>query len=115
MMDVRLDNGDVYLTASGMTEYMCAAREAAQRALIAASTAKGSFIYQRSLGTDYASVTGGERMTEKLDLLVREACAAIADTEVKVTGYDAEQNRMTLSVTHGGTTITTEVDLHGNL
>ena len=114
-MDVMLKDGDVYLSSSGMTEYIRAAQEAAQRAMIAASTTKGSFIYNRSLGTDYAALTDRGRMVDQLDMLVREAAAGIADAEVGVTAFDAERSTMTLSVTYKSTTITTEVDINGNL
>jgi len=114
-MDVRIDAGDVFLDASGSTRYIDSSREAAQRALIAATTAKGAFPYNRALGTDYASLTDTDRLTEKLDLLVREATAPIADAEVRITGSDAERHTAVMTITHGGTTITTEVDLHGNI
>ena len=114
-MDVRLGNGDVYLNAEGKTEYLCAADEAAQRALIAASVTKGSFRYDRSLGADYAAVGDTAMLTEKLDMLIREAAAGVGGAEVTVTGFDAERGIASLRVTHAGETITTEVDIHGNL
>ena len=114
-MDVRISAGDVFLDASGSTQYISSAQEAAQRALIAASAVKGSFRYNRALGTDYASLTDTERLTERLDMLVREATASIANTEVRIIGSDIERQTAVMAISHGGTTITTEVDLHGIL
>lgn len=114
-MDVRIKDGDVFLTAAGGTEYLSAAREAAQRALIAASTVKGTFIYDRSLGADYASLDGADLLKKRLDMLIREATAGIADAEVSVTSADAVHKTATMTVSCRGTTITTEVDLHGIL
>lgn len=114
-MDVRISAGDVFLNAAGSTQYLSSAQEAAQRALIAASAVKGSFRYNRALGTDYASLTEPDRLTEKLDMLVREATASIADAEVRIISSDAGRQTAVMTISHGGTTITTEVDLHGIL
>ena len=114
-MDVRLRDGDVFLTCSGDTEYLCAVQEAAQRVQIAAATAKGAFIYNRALGADYASLKESTMMTEHLDMLIREATVGIADTEVRVTCYDTQRRAATVAVTCEGYTITTEVDLDGNI
>ena len=114
-MDVRLKDGDVYYTAAGETEYLCAAREAAQRACIAASVTKGSFLYNRSLGVDYAAITDTDRAAEKLDMLIKEASAGISGADVAVTGADPDETTAALSVTYENETITTEVDLDGNL
>lgn len=112
-MDVRIDQGDLYLTDAGATEYLSAAREAAQRVLIAATTAKGAFRYQRSLGTDYASLGDGAMLREKLDMLIREAAAGVADTQVSVIDADAEHGTATLQIICSGAAITTEVNLNG--
>ena len=114
-MDVRIENGDIYLTPAGKTEYLSCVREAAQRVLIAAAVTKGSFRYDRSLGADYASLGTNDISRERLEMLIREAAAGIADTDIAVTGWDAEHRVASLSVTHGGKTITTEVDLYANL
>lgn len=112
-MDVRISDGDVLLSAAGMTEYLCGVHEAAQRVRIAASVDKGSFIYNRALGADYAALDERQPLTESLDMLIREAAAGAADTEVSVTS--ADEHSAVLRITHGGETVTTEVDLYGNV
>lgn len=114
-MDVRIVGGDVCPDAAGATGYLCGVHEAAQRVRIAASVKKGSFRYDRSLGTDYAALRDPAMLTEELDMLIREAAAGTADTGVTVTQADAVEKRAVLRITHGGDTITTEVDLHGNI
>lgn len=114
-MDARIENGDIYLTSSGDTEYLSGVREAVQRALIAATAVKGTFIYDRSLGADYAAIGEEGISLGRLDMLIREAAADIADTQVRVTGWDADHHTAALSVTYGGKTAATEVDLHGIL
>lgn len=115
MMDARIDSGDLYLSAAGKTEYLTGVREAAQRVLLTATTAKGTFIYDRGFGTDFAALGDRERFREKLDLLLKEAAVGIAGTEVTVKDADAQRGTAVLLITHGGQTITTEVDLHGNI
>lgn len=112
-MDAKISVGDIYLSASGTTAYLCGAQEAAQRVRIAASVAKGTFIYNRALGTDYAALDAGQRLADSLDLLIREACAGVADTDVSVT--EADEESAVLQIMHGGETITTEVELYGNV
>ena len=114
-MDVKLSGGDVWLNMSGATEYLSAAEEAAQRVLIAALTAKGGFRYNRSLGTEYPPLGDQTRLKDELDMLIREAAAGIAGTDVTVTAADAGEQRAVIRIAHGGETITTEVDLHGNI
>lgn len=114
-MDITIANGDISLTAAGGTLYLSAINEIVQRVRIAASIRKGSFIYNRKLGADYAAAAGGEMLKEQLDMLIREAAAGIADTEVKVTQAYEATRRATLRITHAGQTVTTEVDVHGNI
>ena len=114
-MDVRISGGDVYLNAAGDTEYLSGVKEAAQRVLIAALTAKGAFIYNRSLGTDYRSMGDPEMLTDQLDMLIREGAAGVAGTDVRVTAADADEKSAVICVTHGGETIMTEVNLDGNI
>ncbi len=114
-MDITISGGDVFLNAAGGTEYLSGVEEAAQRVRIAASMAKGAFIYNRSLGTDYHALGDSSMLTQKLDMLIREAAAGVAGTDVCVTDADAEEKTAAVRVTHGGETITTEVNLNGNI
>lgn len=112
-MDVRISGGDVYTNASGETEYLSASEEAAQRVQIAASTPKGAFVYNRSLGTDYRSLRVDTQLCDQLDMLIREAAAGVADTQVQVSNADVENKSADIVIDHGGEITTVEVNLDG--
>ena len=118
-MDVRIEAGDVYQDVSGRTSFLTGVWEAAQRVLFAVTTAKGSFIYNRSLGTDYGALSGAvtdsTALRDQLEMLIREAAAGIEGTRIAVTAVDSTRSRVGLCITHGAETINTEVDLYGNL
>ena len=113
-MDVRLSGGDIRLTGSGAQELVSGAREAAQRVMIAASVRKGSFVYDRSLGTDYAALDANDPLLlAKLELLLREAAANVAGVQVTLADFDEISRTAVLEISSRGGTVTTEVDLNG--
>ena len=113
-MDVRLDSGDICLSDSGSCRMISGADEAAQRVMIAASVSKGSFIYDRGLGTDYGALSAGDPLAEeKLGMLIREASAGIADVKVDLTSFDPVGRCAGLRVSSGNASTNIEVDLHG--
>ena len=113
-MDVRLSGGDISLTDSGAQELVGAADEDAQRVMIAASVRKGSFRYDRSLGTDYASLDSSDPLLrEKLELLIREAAAGVDGAQVTLADLDEVSRTAVLDIYSRGEKITTEVDLNG--
>ena len=104
-MDVKVANGDIAMTASGDYLYITDIEEAVQRVRISALTMKGDFVYDRELGTDYRGLSADDEMLcEKLDMLIKESCADICDTQVAV-----------IRVSYRNNETTTEVDLSGIL
>lgn len=115
-MDVRIKDGDIAMLSSGGCEYIRSLDEAVQRVRISALTYKGDFIYDRALGTDYRDVSAEDEMlTEKLDMLIKEACADIHDTTVEVTSCDRDTLMVIIKIIYKNTETTTEVDLSGIL
>ena len=115
-MDVLIADGDIAAKAAGGYSYIYGLEEAAQRALIAVLTVKGSFIYDRELGTDYGSLrVDDELITEKLDMLIKESCCDIAETDVEVLSFDGLSKKARIEVVYRADTKTTEVDLSGIL
>ena len=113
-MDVRLSNGDVYTSSGGGTVYISGLEEAVQRVMLAVSTQKGSFRYDRSFGTDYSELSAGDVMLkEKLDMRVKEATAGIEGTDVEALSVDAVNKTAQIRITHGGGAAVTAVDLNG--
>ena len=113
-MDVKLSNGDIAMTASGDYLYITGIEEAVQRVRISALTMKGDFVYDRELGTDYRGLSADDSMLcEKLDMLIKESCADICNTQVEV--LSCENLVAVIRVIYQNNEATTEVDLSGIL
>ncbi len=111
-MDVRLSDGDIAMTASGNYLYITDIEEAVQRVRISALTMKGDFVYDRELGTDYRELHADDSLLcEKLDMLIKESCADIFDTQVEVLSCD--DLIAVIKVVYQNNETTTEVDLSG--
>lgn len=111
-MDVRLSDGDITMTASGNYQYITDIEEAVQRVRISALTMKGDFVYDRELGTDYRELHADDSLLcEKLDMLIKESCADIFDTQVEVLSCD--DLIAVIKVVYQNNETTTEVDLSG--
>ena len=113
-MDVKVANGDIAMTASGDYLYITDIEEAVQHVRISALTMKGDFVYDRELGTDYRGLSADDEMLcEKLDMLIKESCADICDTQVEV--QSCENLIAVIRVSYRNNETTTEVDLSGIL
>lgn len=113
-MDVLIEDGDIAARMAGGYSYINGLEEAVQRVHIAALTVKGSFIYDRELGTDYGSLTVDDPLiTEKLDMLIKEACCDIADTDVEVISFDSQAMIALIEVSYRADKTITEVELSG--
>ena len=113
-MDVKVANGDIAMTASGDYLYITDIEEAVQRVRISALTMKGDFVYDRELGTDYRGLSADDEMLcEKLDMLIKESCTDICDTQVEV--QSCENLIAVIRVSYRNNETTTEVDLSGIL
>lgn len=83
-MDLRLKNGDLCLS-SGAFSTVKGIDEAAQRAYIACTVKKNSFIYDRALGADTDHVDRTSPDAERaLQMALREAIFAVPDTKLTV-------------------------------
>ena len=113
-MDVRIADGDIVTTSSGGYERIGGIDEAVQRVRIAVLTVKGSFIYDRGLGTDYRYLSADDALArERLELLIKESCADIDDIGIAVVSFDKDSLTAVLKVCFNNTEKTTEVDLSG--
>lgn len=113
-MDILISDGDIAALSAGGYSYIHGIEEAVQRVLISVLTAKGSFVYDRELGTDYGSLRADDALiTKKLDMLIKEACCDIAETDVEVISFDSRSKKAQIEVTYRADTIITEVDLSG--
>lgn len=114
-MDVLIHDGDTVLTSSGCPVYISGIDEALQRVRMLALTRRGTFIYDRALGTDYAALRDGEQMTASLDMLLKEAAASMSGADVEVLSSDAAALTATVRVKYNEEERITEVDISGIL
>ncbi|MBQ9680454.1 MAG: hypothetical protein IJV48_07230 [Ruminococcus sp.] len=111
-MDIRLSDGDIALTPAGDCEYISGIDEAVQRVRIAVLTKKGSFLYDRELGTDYSGLSRDDSMLrEKLDMRVKESCADIDGVQVAAVRLGYNRQHAIITVKYQNEESYTEVDL----
>lgn len=82
-MDIELVNGDVNVSISGEYSFVKGIEEALQRAVLCAKIPKGSFIYNKDLGTELGKINIESSLAAKTaEMLISEA---LMGTDVKVT------------------------------
>lgn len=108
MVDVKLSGGDVALDSSGNTVYVGGSDERFQRALLCLTVPRGSFVYDRALGT--RSLGLDKKRTE---LLFEEALTRCPGARACVT--DRSGDAVTVQLTIDGESRTEEVRWYGNL
>lgn len=73
-MDILLINGDAQPTPWGEYRYTSGLEEIAQRVILSAQIKKGSFIYNRNLGTDVSKLkVNDSKALKTAELLLKEA------------------------------------------
>lgn len=55
-MDIKLTNGDIGVSSSGEYDYVTGIDEALQQAILCTKIKKGSFIYNKALGTELRNI-----------------------------------------------------------
>ena len=116
-MDIRLKDGDLYLD-SGAFSYVKGIDEAAQRAMIACTVKKNSFLYDRDLGADTFSLDRTSPDYERaLQMALREAVYAVPDICLSVKAVKKIRNSAiaVLQIEQSGKTRETEVIIDGEL
>lgn len=84
MTDAKLKNGDISLDSAGRFELLSDSDARFQRALICMSVEKGSFIYDRELGTYLDYEVSVAQIKEKTEQSINEALARFKNTSAKV-------------------------------
>lgn len=82
-MDTALKNGDFYLGTTGKPMAISGMKEMLQRALIRLTVKKGSFIYDKNLGSNlYTLKATSGNIKNKATLIVKEALADMTEITV---------------------------------
>lgn len=84
-MDILIKNNDIVLDTRGSPVVIEGFFEAVQRAWIAASVKRGSFVYNNNLGNDAHLVDiNDEKLAKKIEMLLNEAVINIKGLVIKV-------------------------------
>jgi len=87
-MDILLINGDVGINQSGQYRFVKGIEEVLHKAILCAKVKKGSFIYNKALGTDIGSIDiNSPKALKTASMLLNEALMGSA-------GYTAEVENM---------------------
>lgn len=108
MVDVKLLGGDLALDSSGNTVYVRGADERFQRALVCLTVPRGSFIYDRELGTGSLALDN-----KRTEVLLEEALTRCPGARARVTNRST--GAVTVQVTIDGESRTQEVQWYGNV
>lgn len=117
-MDVKIENKDTLILCGGEMQYIDSLQELCQRIAIACSVNKGSFPYDRTLGSDTVTFdTNDSRLNEKLSMIFKEATIDIPYTDLRVTKVYEKGGEFyaVLEIVNGVDIITTEVNVSAKL
>ena len=100
-MDVIIKNGDVCVDNSGNYVMIDGFDEVVQQVLIKITSEKGSFIYDRNLGSECAlSKTLSDKPDIKvLEMLINESLAHMEDVYVKLTDAYFSDGKLIMKIT----------------
>ncbi|MBE6793701.1 MAG: hypothetical protein E7532_02005 [Ruminococcaceae bacterium] len=87
-MDIKFENSDIKLANSGDCIYVGSVDEAAQIVRRAVLIKKGSFIYDKNLGTEIRELdTGSSTYLKTVTMLINEALVNYPDISAKATNF----------------------------
>lgn len=107
MIDVKITNGDIETDTTGGAKRIYGRDVLFQRAMLCMTVPKGSFVYDRELGSE-RGVTAAQT-----ELLFGEALVKYSGTTVRVLGMTDEAVRVSVSI--DGESRTEEVRTYGNV
>lgn len=118
-MDVLISKGDVYTDARGNYVYINGIEEILQQIKLCAKIKKGSFIYNKELGSLVCELDfEKENALSDAEMLLNEAVADLKGIYVKVTGLktdDIGKRTMNLQIEMYNQTVNTEVVIDADL
>ncbi len=113
MRDIKISNGDTVKNSSGNYVELNGSDALFQRVLIYITAKSGSFVYDRTLGSEITKIDkNSENAKERAELILNEALTKFENTYVKVLEYG---DSLKLEITIGDETRIEEVRLNGNL
>lgn len=118
-MDIKLTNGDIDITLSGDYCFVNALDEALQRAVLCAQIKKGSFIYNKDLGTELRAVDPNSPIAvQTANMILSEALMGMSEFDVKVSSFSESEDgeiKALIEADFGDSKKTAEVILNADL
>lgn len=113
MKDIKISGGDTVKNSLGSYVELSDRDALFQRVLIYTLAKLGTFVYDRTLGSEILKIdVNSENAKERAELVLNEALAKFENTYVKVLEYS---EKLKLEITIGDETRIEEVRLNGNL
>lgn len=113
MIDVKIKNDDVVRNSSGRYETITGQDALFQRAFICAAVNKGSFIYDRQLGSRLGGiVVNAKNAKDTLDLIINEALVNCENTSAEVLRIGS---KLRIRITVGDKSREEEVQFNGKI
>lgn len=107
-MDALIKDKDIVINSVADTVKLCGIDEILQRVTVAATVPKGSFIYNKELGSELYNIhSDDERSIKKAEMLLKEAVCDIPIDDVRVKKLSVKENNsiaITAEVSCGGNT-----------
>lgn len=117
-MDVKLINGDINVSLSGEYIFIAGIDEVVQRAELCAKIRKGSFVYNKALGTDLGAIDADSALADKTaEMLLAEVLMG-TKAKVSVSSLSKAENgdyRAVLLIENGEKKRLTEVTFSADL
>ncbi len=98
-MDIKIENSDLSLNSQGKYEFVSGIDEVAQRLLICAQIPKGSFVYNKELGTNLRDIDlTSDRRILTATAILNEAVFDIKGARAEVESFEKKEDKIHLKV-----------------
>lgn len=98
-MDIKINNSDISLDSQGEYEFVSGIDEVVQKLLMCAEIRKGSFIYNKDLGTTIRDIDPvSDRRALTATAILNEALIDIKGAKVQVESYEKKDGKTVLNV-----------------
>ena len=96
-MDAKLKDKDICTDSTGEYVMIDGIEEIIQRAVISLTVPKGSFVYDKNLGSDYNDFKAND--IKQAEMIINESLVNMGNVYIKVKSISNEGNKINMSIT----------------
>ncbi len=96
-MDAKIENKDIYTDATGDYVMIDGIDEIIQRAIISLTVPKGSFVYDKNLGSNYSDFKAND--IKQAEMIINESLINIGNIYIKIKNITSSGNKIIMSLT----------------